>query len=187
MRAIQVNFADYKSGRYGDASDIYTEFKLEGSLDGRSWSVLAQTEAPRRDRPNAYFQLERPAKVRFVRYVHGHIGGAHLAINDLRVFGNADGRAPAMPGAVGAVRDKDARNARVSWRKVPGAVGYNVMWGIRPDRLTLSYQVFADELGGDLTARLDLRALNKGVGYYAAVEAFNETGVSKRSKPVRVR
>jgi hypothetical protein len=85
------------------------------------------------------------------------------------------------------VRDADERNAKVSWRKVRGAVGYNVMWGIRPDRLTLTYQVFADELGDSPQASLDLRALNKGVGYYAAVEAFNETGVSNRSKPVRVR
>ncbi|WP_423606432.1 family 43 glycosylhydrolase [Sphingomonas sp. MS122] len=187
VRAIQVNFADYKAGRFGDAPDIYTEFRLEGSADGKRWSKLAETERPRRDRPNAYFQLERPAKVRYVRYVHGHIGGAHLAINDLRVFGNAEGAVPAVPGGVAAVREKDQRNARVSWRKVPDAVGYNVMWGVRPDRLTLTYQVFADELGSGETGKQDLRALNIGVGYYAAVEAFNETGVSKRSKPVRVR
>lgn len=187
VRAIQVNFADYKSGRFADAPDIYTEFKLEGSVDGKSWRELAETDGPRRDRPNAYFQLRAPAKVRYIRYVHGHIGGAHLAINDLRVFGNADGAAPAMPGGVAAVRDKDQRNARVSWRKVPGVVGYNVMWGVRPDRLTLTYQVLADELGADPTAKLDIRALNLGTGYYAAVEAFNETGVSKRSKSVRVR
>lgn len=185
VRAVQVNFADYKAGRFADAPDIYTEFRIDGSADGKSWSKIAETEGPRRDRPNAYLELGTPAKIRYVRYVHGHIGGAHLAINDLRVFGNADGAAPAVPGGVTAIRDKDERNARVSWRKVPGAVGYNVMWGVRPDRLTLTYQVFADELGAD--AKLDIRALNLGVGYYAAVEAFNETGVSKRSKPVRVR
>ncbi|QDX27272.1 family 43 glycosylhydrolase [Sphingomonas suaedae] len=187
VRAIQVNFADYKAGRYADAPDIYTEFVLEGSVDGKRWTKLAETEKPRRDRPNAYFQLKAPAKVRYVRYVHGHIGGAHLAINDLRVFGNADGTAPAMPGAVKALREKDARNAQVTWRKVRGATGYNVMWGVRPDRLTLTYQVFADELGGGSDAKLDLRALNVGVGYYAAVEAFNETGVSARSAPVAIR
>lgn len=187
VRAMQVNFADYKSGRFADAPDIYTEFRIEGSADGKSWSRIVETDGPRRDRPNAYLQLKVPARVRYVRYVHGHIGGAHLAINDLRVFGNAEGAVPAMPGGITAVRDKDQRNARVSWRKVPGAVGYNVMWGVRPDRLTLTYQVFADELGSDPAAKLDLRALNLGVGYYAAVEAFNETGVSKRSKPVRIR
>ncbi len=185
VRAVQVNFADYKAGRFADAPDIYTEFSIEGSVDGRNWTKIAQTEGPRRDRPNAYLELKTPAKARYIRYVHGHIGGAHLAINDLRVFGNADGAAPVAPGGVAAIRDKDQRNARVSWRNVPGAVGYNVMWGVRPDRLTLTYQVFADELGAD--AKLDIRALNLGVGYYAAVEAFNETGVSKRSKPARIR
>lgn len=185
VRAVQVNFADYKAGRFADAPDIYTEFRIEGSADGKGWSTIAQTEGQRRDRPNAYLELKTPARIRYVRYVHGHIGGAHLAINDLRVFGNADGAVPAAPGTITATRDKDERNARITWSKVPGATGYNVMWGVRPDRLRLTYQVFADELGAD--AKLDIRALNLGVGYYAAVEAFNETGVSKRSKPLPIR
>ena len=34
--------------------------------------------------------------------------------------------------------------------------------------------------------RLDIRALNVGVGYHVAVEAFNENGVSALSKIVSV-
>ena len=86
-----------------------------------------------------------------------------------------------------AVRDKDERNATIRWRKVPGATGYNIRWGIRPDRLTLTYQLFADGLGNAATLEKELRALNAGVPYYVAVEAFNETGVSKLSRTVRVR
>ena len=95
VRAAQVNFADYKSGRFADAPDIYTEFELQGSLDGQTWQSLARTEPPRRDRPNAYFELPQPVRARFIRYVHGHVGAANLAISDIRVFGNAGGRAPA--------------------------------------------------------------------------------------------
>lgn len=182
LRAVQVNFADYKAGRFGDAPDIYTEFALEASLDGKSWFPLARTEAPRRDRPNAYFQLPAPVRARFVRYVHGHVGGANLAISDLRVFGTAGGKAPAAPGGVTAVRDSDARNARVSWKPVKGAVGYNVLWGVRPDRLTLTYQRWADQ-----GSALDLRALNVGTDYWVAVEAFDENGVSKRTRVVKIR
>jgi hypothetical protein len=69
LRAVQVNFADYLSGRFGDAPDIYTEFKLEWSADGRRWQSLAKTGPERRDRPNAYFQLPKPGEARFVRYV----------------------------------------------------------------------------------------------------------------------
>ena len=112
-------------------------------------------------------------------------GGFASGAGRARVRGCASIRPANRPRKVAAARDRDQRNARVSWRKVSGAVGYNVMWGVRPGRLTLTYQVFADELGAD--AGLDIRALNLGVGYYAAVEAFNETGVSKRSKPVRIR
>ncbi len=173
VRAVQVNFADYLSGRYGDAPDIYTEFTLESSLDGRHWQTLASTGPERRDRPNAYFQLPAPVRARYLRYVHGHVGAAHLAISDLRVFGDAGGRPPRAPAGVQAVRGKDPRMMTVSWRGVPGAVGYNVRWGTRPDRLNLCYQVFADR-----GTRLDLRALNAGVEYFAAVEAFNENGVS---------
>lgn len=187
VRAVQVNFADYKSGRYADAPDIYTEFELQQSLDGTTWSPLARTEAPRRDRPNAYFELPAPVRARFIRYVHGHIGGANLAISDLRVFGNADGKRPAAPGRVSAVREKDPRNAIIRWGKVPGATGYNIRWGIRPDRLTLTYQLFADELGSTAAAEKELRSLNIGVPYYVAVEAFNEAGVSKLSRTVPVR
>lgn len=173
VRAVQVNFADYQAGVFGDSDQIYTEFRVEGSSDGRQWRTLAQTEAPRRDRPNAYLPLAEPARVRHVRYVHGHVGGAHLAISDLRVFGNADGAAPRAPRGASAVRAADPRQMTVRWRAVPGAVGYNVRWGIAPDRLDSTYQVFADQ-----GTQLEIRALNRGVGYHVAVEAFDERGVS---------
>jgi xylan 1,4-beta-xylosidase len=176
LRAVQVNFADYLSGRYADASDIYTEFKLESSVDGQQWQPLASTGPERRDRSNAYFQLKTGVRARYVRYVHGHVGAANLAISDLRVFGDAGGAAPATPARVKAVRP-EPRMMTVSWKQVPGAVGYNVRWGIEPDRLNLSYQVFADR-----GTSLDVRALNTGVEYYVAVEAFNESGVSRLSK-----
>lgn len=181
LRAVQVNFADYKSGRFADAPDIYTEFELQSSLDGNSWSPLARTEGPRRDRPNAYLELPAPVKARYVRYVHGHVGAANLAISDIRVFGSAGGNAPAMPAGVTAKRDTDERNAHIAWTPIKGAVGYNVLWGIRPDRLTLNYQRWADQ-----GTTLELRALNVGQGYWVAVEAFDENGVSRRSRPVRI-
>ena len=185
VRAVQVNFADYQADRFADAPDIYTAFRIEGSADGRTWRQLATTGAERRDRPNAYLPLTAPVRARFVRYVHDHVGAAHLAIADLRVFGTAPGRAPDGPVDVSARRHADQRDATISWRTTPGAVGYNVRWGIRPDRLTLTYQMFADQLSiRDGRATLDLRALNVGQRYWVAVEAFDEVGVSSLS-PVR--
>jgi hypothetical protein len=187
VRAVQVNYADYKSGRFADAPDIYTEFALQASNDGRQWQEIARTEPPRRDRPNAYFELPQPVRARFIRYVHGHVGAANLAIAEIRVFGNAGGPPPATPAAVSASRHSDQRDATIRWGRVPGAVGYNIRFGIRPDRLTLTHQLWADELGGGPVLGKELRSLNVGVPYWAAVESFDESGVSKLSRVVPVR
>ncbi|MBV9750486.1 MAG: discoidin domain-containing protein [Acetobacteraceae bacterium] len=183
LRAVQVDFADFKSGRFADAPDIYTSFRLQWSHDGRQWRALATTGRDHRDRPNAYFELPRPVRARFVRYVHGHVGAAHLAISDLRVFGGADEPPPSAPAAVTAARGCDAREARVAWSAVSGAIGYNVRWGIRLDRLTLAYQLFADRLDPRRPGFL-LRALDGGQRYWMAIEAFNEAGVSPLSTPI---
>jgi hypothetical protein len=112
-----------------------------------------------------------------VRYVHVHVGAHHLAIADLRVFGNANGPPPPAPELVSARRLADARDAEITWKPVPGAVGYNVRWGLAPDRLHECYQRFADR-----PTKLTLTSLNKGVRYVVAVEAFDEHGVSKLSR-----
>jgi hypothetical protein len=177
VRAVQVNFTDYQSGRYGDAPDIVTRFKLEGSADGTHWTTLADLSHEQRDRPNAYLELDQPAQIRYVRYVHGHVGAKHLVISDLRVFGSAEGPPPPAPELVSATRDVDTRNAEIAWKPVPGVVGYNVRWGLAADRLHETYQRFADQ-----PTHLQLRSLNKGVRYVVAVEAFDEHGVSKLSR-----
>jgi hypothetical protein len=187
VHAVQVNFADYKSGRFADAPDIYTEFTLQASSDGEHWQEVAKTESPRRDRPNAYLELASPVRARFIRYVHEHVGAANLAISDIRVFGNAGGGVPERPRNVAATRHEDQRDASIRWSKVPGAIGYNIRYGIRPDRLTLTYQLWADELGNGPTLSKELHSLNAGVPYYVAIEAFNESGVSKLSRVLPVR
>jgi hypothetical protein len=187
VRAVQVNFADFESGRFADAPDIYTEFALQASADGHHWQEIARTEPPRRDRSNAYFELPQPVQARFVRYVHGHVGAANLAISDIRVFGNAEGPPPVTPTQVVARRHSDQRDATIQWTAVPGAVGYNIRFGIRPDRLTLTHQLWADELGNAPMLSKELRSLNVGVPYWVAVETFNESGVSRLSRVVPVR
>ena len=182
VKAVQVNFVDYESDIFASDSTVYTQFLLHHSTDGKLWEKIADLTGERRDRPNAYIELPRPVRTRFIRYEHVYVASPNLAIGDLRVFGNASGRPPATPRRLAARRDTDARNAFVTWSPVRGAVGYNILWGIRPDKLYQTYQVFAD---GE--PRLELRALNVGQEYYVAIEAFDEVGVSRVSQPVRVR
>jgi xylan 1,4-beta-xylosidase len=182
VKAIQVNYADYKSGLYGTDSTVVTRFRLRASLDGHRWKTVADLSREQHDRPNAYLELATPMHARFVRYEHIHVGAANLAISDIRVFGNGDGRPPAAPSAVTARRDRDERNAIITWRAVPGIVGYNVRWGISPSKLYETYQRFADQ-----GSTLELRALTVGQAYWVAIESFDENGVSTLSPVVPIR
>jgi xylan 1,4-beta-xylosidase len=182
VKAIQVNYADYKSGLFGTDSTGVTQFRLQTSLDGKTWRVAADLSRERRDRPNAYIELRAPTRARYVRYDHVHIGAANLAISDIRVFGNGSGPRPPTPARVSAQRDRDERNAMISWQEVPGATGYNVRWGVAPNKLYQTYQRFAEN-----GSTLELRALSLGVNYWVAVESFNERGVSALSAPVQIR
>lgn len=183
VRAVQVNFSDYQSGIYASGPEVYTQFKLRISPDGENWQVVADLSGERRDRPNAYLELRQPMHARYVRYEHLHVAAPNLAISEMRVFGRGTGQPPATPAKWQVRRDgQDPRNAFIQWEEVPGAVGYNILWGLRDDKLYQTYQIFADQ-----RPSLELRALTVDQSYSFAIEAFNENGVSPPSPPVRVR
>ncbi len=181
VRAVQVNYGDYRSGLFGTDSTVYTQFRLYASEDGAAWTTVADLTHERRDHTNAYVELERAVRARYVRFEHVYVGARHLAVSDVRVFGTADGPPPTAPQGLRVRRDQDPRNAFVSWQPVPSAVGYNVRWGVAPDRLFQTYQVWAD-----VGTELEIRALTVGVGYSFAVEAFDERGVSVLGETVSI-
>ena len=185
VRAVQVNFVDYKSNIYdNDPAKVYTQFKIYCSLDGLKWELAADlTTEPKRDRPCAYVELPKPVRARFVRYQHVYVAAPNLAVSDFRVFGRGAGAVPTTPANTTAVRDTDPRNAFVSWNKVPGAVGYNILWGIKPDKLYQTYQLWHDSA----PSTHQIRALSVGQSYYFAVEAFNQNGVSAVGEVVYVK
>jgi hypothetical protein len=184
VKAIQVDYADYKSGVYGTDSTVVTRFRLLASDDGRKWATIADLSAEQRDRPNAYLEMTSPVRARFIKYEHIHVGAAHLAISDVRVFGQrwGGGPSPATPRGLTARRDRDARNGFLTWQPVAGAVGYNLRWGITPTKLYETYQRFADQ-----GTTLELRALTLGQAYWVAIESFDENGVSTLSRAVQIR
>lgn len=183
VRAVQVNYTDYKNNIYTSFdTTVVTRFVLEHSLDGKTFHVLADLSGEKRDRANPYVELPASVRTRYIRYRHVYSKSCHLAIADIRVFGKGEGKAPAASQLTEARRDKDQRVAWLAWKPVKGAVGYNIRWGIAPDKLYQTYQLWADR--GD---KLELRALNVGVKYYAAVEVFNENGVSTLSPVQEIR
>ena len=172
--ALQLNFFDYEeTGFWGRMPNLRQRYLVEASVDGARWRVLVDYRNSFRDAPHNYIELDQPIEARYIRYRHHYVPGKNLAMGDIRVFGLGRGKKPATVKGFTVVREADERNARISWKAVKGAQGYNVLWGVAPDKLYSSWMVYGDN-------SLDLRALTVGQKYYFAIEAFNENGISQR-------
>lgn len=172
--ALQLNFFDYEeTGFWGRMPNLRQRYLVEASVDGARWRVLVDYRNSFRDAPHNYIELDQPIEARYIRYRHHYVPGKNLAMGNIRVFGLGRGKKPATVKGFTVVREADERNVRISWKAVKGAQGYNVLWGVAPDKLYSSWMVYGDN-------SLDLRALTVGQKYYFAIEAFNEYGISQR-------
>lgn len=163
-------------GRYDGLRHRYT---VEASADGDNWQTIVDRSGSYKDTPNAYIELPEAVTARYVRYRNIDVPTPALAISEFRVFGLGHGKKPVAPRNLSVARDSDRRDAVISWTPVKGAQGYNVLWGIAPDKLYSSWMVYGDD-------SLTLRALTTDQSYYFAVEAFNENGVSSQTRTVFV-
>jgi hypothetical protein len=174
VHAIQVNYHDHKSGMYGKIPGLYHRYSIEGSVDGKNWIMLVDRKNNYKDVPNDYVELGIPQVVRYVRYKNIHVPTPHLSISGLRVFGVGGGKPPVMVKNFSVSRYADRRDAMIKWDHVPNVQGYNVLWGIAPDKLYNSWMVYDQN-------SLLLKALTVDQQYYFSVEAFNENGISART------
>ncbi|HSU52152.1 MAG TPA: discoidin domain-containing protein, partial [Segetibacter sp.] len=178
--AIQVNYNDYKSDLYGRAPNLYHHYTIEGSLDGQKWINLVDRSNSFKDVPNDYVELGTPQTVRYVRYKNIHVPMNNLSISDLRIFGVGQGKVPSAVKNFSVIRQTDRRDAMITWQPQENCQGYNVLWGIAPDKLYNSWLVYGKN-------SLNLKALTVDQQYYFSIEAFNENGVSKRAKIIEVK
>ncbi|MBD0296158.1 MAG: discoidin domain-containing protein, partial [Flavisolibacter sp.] len=179
VHAVQVNYHDYKSDLYGKILTLHHRYVIEGSTDGRNWITLVDRSYSFKDVPNDYVELAAPQAVRYIRYKNIHVPTPYLSISGLRVFGVGGGKAPATVKNFKVARYTDRRDAMITWGKQPNTQGYNILWGIAPDKLYSSWMVYDNN-------SLLLKSLSVEQSYYFAIEAFNENGISTRSKAVRV-
>lgn len=177
--AIQVNYHDYQNHLFGRMEGLYHKYFLEGSEDGKHWRTIADKSQRFKDAPNDYFELSQPEHLRFVRYRNASVPMANLSISEIRVFGIGGGKVPETIREFHLQRQSDRRDVKISWKSQTACQGYNLLWGLNPDKLYNSYMVYDNQ-------EMLLKCLNKKSTYYFAIEAFNEIGVSKRSKVVKL-
>ena len=149
-----------------------TGYLLEGSLDGENWFVLLDTRGEGSDRAHRFWMPEKPVDTRYLRLRDFVIPfGGVPAVSGLRVFGPAQGEAPGQVSRVEASRSGEGLNILLKWDAVPGADGYNVRYGIAPEKLYSGWQV-ADG------TELDLSMVNAGQDYYIVVDSYGSGGVT---------
>lgn len=178
VHAIQVNYHDHQSGLYGRVPGLYHRYVIEGSTDGENWQVLVDRKDSYQDVPNDYVELDSAQTVRYIRYSNIHVPTPNLSISGLRVFGVGQGKVPKSVKNLTVNRNQDRRDAVITWDPQENCQGYNVHWGIAPDKLYNSWLVYD-------SASLALKSLSVEQTYYFAVEAFNENGRSSLSKVVK--
>ena len=67
---------------------------------------------------------------------------------------------------------------RMSWKAVPKATGYQVRFGIAPDKLYSAYQAYRPQAY--------ITTLNAGVSYWYTIDSFNENGVREGTEIYRM-
>ena len=174
VHAIQINYNDYKSNMFTKVPGIYHRYTIQGSVDGKQWITLVDRSTNFKDVPNDYVEIEHPAHVRYIRYNNIDVPMPNLSISAIRVFGIGSGKIPQKVNNFTGGRHTDRRDITVSWNPVKGAQGYNVLWGIAPDKLYSSWMVYNEN-------ELTMKCLTTDQDYYFAIEAFNENGVSERT------
>ncbi|MEO2062657.1 MAG: family 43 glycosylhydrolase [Christiangramia sp.] len=173
--AFQLNFHDEESGIYTRTEGLRHRFTIEVSEDGQNWQTVVDRSKSFEDAPNAYIPLNQPVKAKYVRYNNVKVPGKNLALSEIRVFGKGLGKKPGKVRGFQITREEDRRNASFEWDPVKGAQGYNIRWGISPDKLYQSWLIYDKN-------ELYMRNLDRDTKYYFSIEAFNENGISERTE-----
>jgi len=176
LRAIQINYADQDATLMGKQANIYHQYKLYYSLDGKKWKILADKSKNLTDVPHDYIELPDPVEARFVKLENIHIPSGKFAISGLRVFGSGHGSKPDPVANFIVLRtEKDKRSAWIKWTTVDNAYAYNIYMGTAPDKLYNCIMVYNSN-------EYWLKAMDKDIPYYFSIESINENGTSKMSE-----
>ena len=112
IRAVQLNFYDHKAVQYNRAMDIYHQYRIFASEDGKEWTLVIDKSDSDKDCPHDYIELNEPLHARYLKYENVHMPTGNVALSGFRVFGNGDGDVPQTIKGLTVKRDKkDRRNA----------------------------------------------------------------------------
>ncbi|WP_282080415.1 family 43 glycosylhydrolase [Aquimarina algiphila] len=172
INAIQINYAEHNTQLHNRNSNIYHQYLLEYSLDDKNWKPLIDKTKSTKDVPHDYIQLPNPVTARYLKLTNYFVPDGTFALADLRVFGNGQGGKPNQETKLKITRLEDRCIVKLAWNKSNNVVGYNIRYGIHPEKLYHNYQVLEND-------SLTIRTLNRFQKYYFTIDSFNENGILK--------
>jgi xylan 1,4-beta-xylosidase len=179
--AIQLNYADQDADILGKRTDIFHQYILYESSDGKKWRVLVDKSKNKTDVPHDYIELSQPVKTRFLKLENHHMPTGKFALSGLRVFGKGGGVRPdTVSQFIVLPTEKDRRSAWLKWEPVNNAFAYNIYTGIAPNKLYTCIMVHSAN-------EYYFKGMDKEQSYYFQIESVNENGVSARSKIIAVK
>lgn len=177
--AIQVNYADQDAEFLGKSMNVYHQYKIFESLDGKKWNLLVDKSKNTTDVPHDYLELSKPLKTRYIKLINVHMPTGKFAISGLRVFGIGQGEKPHNVKEFMVLRTKkDKRDAWIRWSPVDNAYAYNIYIGTEPGKWYNCIMVYAAN-------EYWLKTMDKDIPYYFTIEAINENGISEQFPVVK--
>ena len=180
VNAVQINYADQDAEFLGKQTNIYHQYKLYYSVDGKKWNTLADKSSNTTDIPHDYIELTRPIQARYIKLENVHMPTGKFAISGLRVFGKGPGIKPGTVSQLIVLRtEKDKRSAWIKWSPDDKAWAWNIYYGTAPDKLYNCIMIH------DVNEYW-FKGMDSQKSYYFSIEAINENGVSERTKVIKV-
>ncbi|HEY3369979.1 MAG TPA: family 43 glycosylhydrolase [Prolixibacteraceae bacterium] len=181
VHALQLNYYEHKAFQHNRAMDLYHQYRIFQSSDGKNWILLVDKSDNDRDIPHDYVELLKPVSTRYLRIENIHMPTGSFALSDFRVFGLSNGPLPEEVQKLKINRSKsDPRNAQISWNPSPNAYGYNIWYGVALGKLYNCITVNGE-------TSYNFRGMDKGTVYYFTIEALGEAGRSKMGKEIEVK
>ena len=183
INAIQINYADQDAEFEGKSLNVFHQYKIYSSNDGKKWTVLVDKSKNKTDVPHDYIQLDTPAKARYLKLENLHMPTGKFALSGFRVFGKGSGEKPGKVENFIVLRADpkkygERRSSWIRWSQNDKADGYMIYFGKDPDKLYGSIMVYNQN-------DYFFTGMDRTDAYYFQIEAFNNNGISERTAIIK--
>lgn len=182
INAIQINYADQDVEFLGKTIGTFHQYKIYSSNDGKNWKIAIDKSKNITDVPHDYIELEKPIKARYLKLENITMPTGKFAISGFRVFGKGNGEVPKpvekfIVLRASAKKYGERRSSWIRWQQNNDADGYVIYFGKSADKLYGSIMVYGQN-------DYFFTGMDRTDAYYFQIEAFNNNGISARSKIV---